>query len=99
MIFHFESVHPPLAGSNPAVYIVATMYLMRGIMIMMTKHKGFLSAHPLSNTFLDIYKIYKIEGYLHGARMSEHKVPQLSISRLSHFAMIVLIYIYIYTHM
>ena len=47
---------PPLAGSNPAVYIVGTMYLMRGIM--MTKHKGFLSAHPLSNTFLDIIYIY-----------------------------------------
>ena len=26
-----------------------------------------------------------IECYLHGAMMSEHKVPQLSISRLSHF--------------
>ena len=91
--FSFRKCTPPLAGSNPAVYIVGTMYLMRGIM--MTKHKGFLSAHPLSNTFLGIIiyiyiyvdrQIYKIECYLHGARMSEHKVPQLSISRLSHFA-------------
>ena len=40
--------------------------------------------------------IIKIEGYLHGARMSEHKVPQLSISRLSHFATILYIYIYLY---
>ena len=43
--------------------------------------------------------IFKIEGYLHGARMSEHKVPQLSISRLSHFATIFLIYIYIFVYM
>ena len=58
--FSFRKCTPPLAGSNPAVYIVGTMYLMRGIM--MTKHKGFLSAHPLSNTFLILY-VY-ICGYL-----------------------------------
>ena len=58
--FHAEPVLGPPGSewfSNPAVYIVGTMYLMRGKM--MTKHKGFLSAHPLSNTFLDIiYYIY-----------------------------------------
>ena len=86
MIFHLESVpHPPPRGLKPRR--VHRRYHVPNAQRIPLSSPTF--QHFLKIIYIYIHVdswIYMIECYLRGARMSEHKVPQLSISRLSHFA-------------